>query len=72
MIANMKVEELKEILRLRVLKVHSRKEEIVARVFVAQENNVLLVESVEEVQQVAEYSNKLVIEGERLPDPIGH
>ena len=57
MISKMKVEELKDFLRLRGLKV---------------ENNVPLVKTAEEVQQqiIAEYSNKLCINGEQLPDPF--
>ena len=49
-----------------------RKEELIARVFVAHENNVPLVKSAEEVQReiALEYSNKLLIEGENLPDPF--
>ena len=43
MISKMQVEELKEFLRLRGLAVHGRKEELVARVFVAHENNVPIV-----------------------------
>ena len=72
MISKMKVEELKEFLRLRGLTVHGRKEELVARVFVAHENNVPLVKSAEEVEQeiAAEYRDKLVIDDEELPDPF--
>ena len=49
-----------------------RKEELIARVFVAHENNVPLVKSAEEVQReiALEYRNKLLIEGENLPDPF--
>ena len=72
MISKMKVEELKEFLRLRGLAVHGHKEELVARVFVAHENNVPLVKSAEEVEQeiAAEYRDKLVIDDEELPDPF--
>ena len=41
----MKVEELKNFLRLHGLKVSGRKEELVARVFVAIENNVQIVQT---------------------------
>ena len=49
-----------------------RKGELIARVFVAHENNIALVKSAEEVQQeiVTEYRNKLIIESENLPDPF--
>ena len=71
MIPKLKVEELKEFLCLRGLKVHGCKEDLVARVFVAHENNVPLVKAAEEVEQeiVAEYKDKLVVDGEKLPNP---
>ena len=72
MISEMKVEELKEFLRLQGLKVHGRKEELVTRVFVAHENDVPLVKSADEVEQeiVDEYKEKLFVDGEKLPNPF--
>ena len=49
LLSAMKVEELKAFLRLRGLKVTGRKEELVARVFVAVENNVPILRTAEEV-----------------------
>ena len=67
-ISKMKVEEPKDFLRLRGLTVYGRKEELVATVFVAHENYVPLVKSVQVVQQqiVTEYSMKLLVEGEKF------
>ena len=50
-ISGLKVEELKNFLRLRGLKVSRRKEELVGRVFVAIENDVPLQKTAEEVEQ---------------------
>ena len=49
-ISGLKVEELKNFLRLRGLKVSRRKEELVTRVFVAIENDVPLQKTAEEVE----------------------
>ena len=40
--------------------------------FVAHENNVPLIKSAEEVEQesVAEYKDKLVVDGEKVPNPF--
>ena len=46
-----KVQEIKSFLRLRGLNLSGRKEELIARVFVAYENNVPLIKSAEDVQQ---------------------
>eukprot|EP00794_Sanderia_malayensis_P008045 gene8045-biopygen6517 len=72
LLSKMKVEELKDFLRLRGLKVTGRKEELVARAFVACENNVTVVKTAEGVQQeiAKEYIDKLKIEDENLPDPF--
>ncbi len=51
LLSSMKVEELKAYLRLRGLKVSGRKEELVARAFVAMENNVPIVRTAEEVEE---------------------
>ncbi len=71
-ISKMKNDELKDFLRLRGLKVSGRKEELVARVFVAIENDVQIVKTAEEVQReiATEYQNKLIIDNETLPDPF--
>ena len=51
MISRMNVDELKKYLRLRALKVSGRKEELVARVFAAVENNVQPVKSATEIEE---------------------
>lgn len=69
----MKVDELKQFLRLRGLKISGRKEELVARVFVALENNVPVVKTAEEVEsEIAnEYKAKLnFLNGDQIPDPF--
>ena len=48
--SKMKVQELKIYLRMRSLKVSSRKEELVARVFAASENNVQPIKTAQEVE----------------------
>ena len=72
MLSKMRVDELKGFLRLRGLKISGRKEELVARVFVAVENNVQIVRTAEQVETdiAREYARKLVIEGESIPDPF--
>ena len=62
-ISGLKVEELKNFLRLRGLKVGERKEELVARVFVAIENDVPLQKTAEEVEQeiATEYETNLFV-----------
>ena len=50
MVTGMKVEELKDYLRLRGLKISGEKAELVARVFAASENNVKPIKSAAEVQ----------------------
>jgi len=63
-ISSMKVEELKDFLKLRGLKVSGRKVELVARVFAASENNVPLVKTaVEVVSELAKkYAKKLLVD----------
>ena len=63
LLSSMKVEELKAYLRLRGLKVSGRKEELVARAFVAMENNVPIVRTAEEVEEAlaCQYSAKLKV-----------
>ena len=72
MISKMKVEELKMFLRLRGLTVTGKKEELVARVFVAVENNVPLVKTAVELEEDKKksYAKKLVIDGRKIPDPF--
>jgi hypothetical protein len=72
MLTKMRVDELKIFLRLRGLKVSGRKEELVARAFAAIENNVQPVKTAEEVEVEirTEYTRKLVIGDEVLPDPF--
>ena len=61
MIEKLNMEELKNYLTIRGLKVAGRKKELVARVFNAQENDVKPVKTVVEVETVLknEYSKKL-------------
>ena len=68
----MKVQELKDFLRLRGLKVSGKKAELVARAFVAVENKVKTVKTAEEVQEEIrlEYEHKLVFGDESFPDPM--
>ena len=73
LIAKMKVEELKNFLRLRGLKLKGNKHELIARVFVAAENEVPVVKTAEKVQaEIArEYAAKLLGGREFFPDPNG-
>ena len=69
----MKVDELKVFLRLRGLKVSGNKNELVARVFVASENNVKLIRTAEEVENELkqDYGFKLLLDdGLVIPDPL--
>ncbi len=72
MISQMKVEELKSFLRARGLRVTGRKQELIARVFVACENDVPVVKTAEEVQKeiVTEYKAKLSFADQCIPDPF--
>ena len=67
----MKVDELKSFLRLCGLKVTEVKDELVARVFVAIENNLPILRTAEEVQAdiATEYQAKLIVDDILLPDP---
>ena len=71
LIEKMKVEELKSYLRLRGLKVTGNKKALIARVFIAAENNVQPVLSAVEVEEQLrdEHSDKLKIDGLQIPDP---
>ena len=71
-LSTMKVEELKNFLRLRGLRVTGKKEELVARVFIAMENDVPVLKSAEEVQKEIseEYAKKLTHRRCDHPRPI--
>ena len=71
LINKMKCDELKQYLRLRGLKVTGRKQELVARVFSASENNVKPIKTAEEVevQLEEEYLSKLIVDDVVIPDP---
>ena len=71
MVASMSVEELKNYLRLRALRVSGRKQELVARVFAAVENGVEPVKSAVEVEHElrSEYTSKLKLDDVTIPDP---
>eukprot|EP00795_Rhopilema_esculentum_P017920 gene17920-biopygen737 len=68
----MKVNELKDFLHLRGLTTSGRKAELIARVFVAAENNVPVVKSAEEVPMEinSEYKEKLNVGHIEIPDPL--
>ena len=68
----MKVEELKNYLKIRGLKVTETKKELVVRVFAASGNGVQPVKSVVEIEPdlVTNYKNKLEIDDFPIPDPF--
>ena len=72
MIEKLNMEELKNYLKIRGLKVTGRKKELVARVFNAQENDVKPVKTAVEVEAVLknEYNKKLVVDDRKIPDPF--
>ena len=72
MIEKMNMEELKNYLKIRDLKVTEKKKEVVARVFNAQEINVIPVKTAVEIQTVFknEYSKKLRVDDRTIPDPF--
>ena len=72
MIEKLSMEELKNYLKIRGLKVTGRKKELVARVFNAQENDVKPVKTEVEVEAVLKnkYSKKLVVYDRKIPDPF--
>ena len=78
LLSKMKVEELKNFLRLHGLTVSGKKEELVARAFVAIENNVQVVQTAEEVEAILgkQYSRKVNIfvsddfGNHVIPDPL--
>ena len=67
MISGMNLEELKRYLRLRVLRVTGRKQELVARAFSAVENEVQPVKPATEIG--FEYSYKLKLDDAVIADP---
>ena len=72
MIEKLNMEELKNYLKIRGLKVTGRKKELVARVFNAQENDVRPVKIAVEIEAVLknEDSNKLVVDDRKISDPF--
>ena len=72
-LSGMKVDELKSYLRLRGLKVSGTKKKLVARAFVAFENNVPISMTAEQVQEEIKksYHEKLLVDGLKIPDPFG-
>ena len=72
MISKLKVDELKSYLRLRNLKVSGSKPELIARVFVAVENNVQVVPTAVEIEENLEssYKQKLIVDDKTIPDPF--
>ena len=68
----MSLEELKNYLRIRGLKVNGRNFELVARLFAASENNVKPIKIAVEVEAdlKTEYLAKLKIDDRNIPDPF--
>ena len=68
----LKVEELKNYLKISGLKVTGTKKELVVRVFVTSENGVRPVKVVVETESalITDYKNKLKIEDFPIPDPF--
>ena len=72
LLEKMKVEELKNYLKIRGLKVTRTKEELVGPVFAASENWVQPVKTVTEIDSdlITDYKNKLKIDNFPIPDPF--
>ena len=68
----MSLEELKNYLRIRGLKVNGRNIELVARLFAASENNVKPIKTAVEVEAdlKTEYLAKLKLDDRNIPDPF--
>ena len=68
----MSLEELKNYLRIRGLKVNERNIELVARLFAASENNVKPIKTAVEVEAdlKTEYLAKLKLDDRNIPDPF--
>ena len=72
LVAKMHVNELKNYLKVRGLKISGNKNELVARVFSAIENNVLPVKTAVEVEEdlEKEYEKKLRVDDRLIPNPF--
>ena len=72
LISKMSLEELKNYLRIRGLKVNGRNIELVARLFAASENNVKPIKTAVEVEAdlKTEYLAKLKLDDRNIPDPF--
>ena len=70
LLEKMKVEELKNYLKIRGLKVTGTKKELVARVFAASENGVQPVKTTVESDLITDYKIKLKIDGFPIPNPF--
>ena len=71
-ISKMKVNELKDFLKVRGLKVSGKKCELVSRVFIALENDAPILKTAEEIEGelLVEYKKKLIYGATTLPDPF--
>ena len=72
LVAKMHVNELKNYLKVRGLKISSNKNELVAHVFSAMENNFMPVKTTVEVEKdlKKEYEKKLRVDDRLIPDPF--
>ena len=72
MVSKMNVDELKTFLKLRGLKLSGKKEELVARVFIAIENGVKQIKTAVEIEGELknEYQKKLKFDDRLIPDPF--
>ena len=72
LVAKMHVNELKNYLKVRGLKISGNKNELVAPVFSAIENNVMPVKTAVEVEEDSkkEYEKKLRVDDRLIPDPF--
>ena len=72
LVVKMHVNELKNYLKVRGLKISSNKNELVARVFSAMENNFMPVKTTVEVEEdlKKEFEKKLRVDDRLIPDPF--
>ena len=72
LVAKMHVNELKNYLKVRGLKISANKNELVARIFSTMENNVMPVKTAAEVEEnlTKEYEKKLRVDDRLIPDPL--